>query len=71
MAEHYARTRTRGTVLLDEVRESPVDRELLRGRRWRFGIAVVLVVAALAAGLLPWGSASSGDNSRGPVTSRP
>ena len=45
-------TRTRDRVLVDQVRESPVDQELLRTRRRNLIILLVLIVLAVLAGLL-------------------
>jgi hypothetical protein len=42
-----AKTKTRDRVLVDEVRESPVDRELLRGRRVFLGGLLLFVVAVV------------------------
>jgi hypothetical protein len=52
VTERAIRTRTRDETLVDEVRESPVDRELLRSRRRRMLILLLLVAAAVVAALV-------------------
>jgi len=45
MPEANLRTRTKTLVLVDPVRESPVDRELLRKRRQ--GLLALVILAAV------------------------
>jgi hypothetical protein len=59
VTERVIRTTTRDEALVDEVRESPVDRELLRSRRRRALILLLLVAAAVVAALLLGRSAAS------------
>lgn len=48
MASKEARTRVKGSVLVDQVRQSPVDRSLLATRRWILvGVLVLLAVLAV------------------------
>ena len=48
MANKEARTRVKGSVLVDQVRQSPVDRSLLATRRWILvGVLVLLAVLAV------------------------
>jgi|GEM_PF-6242766 len=61
MARNQTRTKTRGVVLVDDVRQSPVDRDLAKTTR-RLLFALLLVVALVVA-LVYWRAAASRDQS--------
>ncbi len=54
MAGNEARTRVKGSVLVDQVRQNPVDRSLLSTRRW-LAVGVLVLLAILI--VLRWNAA--------------
>lgn len=56
MASKEARTRVKGSVLVDQVRQSPVDRSLLATRR-RILVGVLVLLAVLA--VVRWNAAQA------------
>lgn len=49
MSSEHVRTRTRDTLIVDEVRETPVDVRLLRNQRIFQWVALVILIGFIVA----------------------